>query len=87
VTYPIEYTRSARAYLARLDRRTQERIKDAVDELAADPFGAGTKPLHGVGKLRTARVGGWRIVYTVDSVGKVVVIVAIGPRGQVYRDL
>jgi mRNA interferase RelE/StbE len=87
VTYRIEYTRSARAHLARMDRRTQERIKDAVDELATEPFGPGTKPLHGVGKLRTARVGGWRIVYTVDSVGTIVVIVAIGPRGQVYRGL
>ena len=83
MTYRIEYTRSARAYLARLDRRIQERIKAAVDAIADDPLGPATKPLHGVGKLRSMRVGSWRIVYTIDAAGKVVVIMVIGPRGQV----
>lgn len=29
------------------------------------------------------RVGSWRIVYTIDAAGKVVVIMVIGHRGQV----
>ncbi len=59
-----------------------------IDEIAASPFsGAISKPLHEAGGLRSARVGDLRIVYEVDEAVRVVEIVEIGPRGDVYRSL
>jgi len=87
VSYELRFTHSAAAYLSRLDRRTQERMAQALRRIAESPHGHGTKPLTNAGRFRAARVGSWRIVYLVDEDEKVVRVETIGPRGQVYRNL
>jgi mRNA interferase RelE/StbE len=59
----------------------------ALRALAIDPFGRGTKPLTNLAGERAMRVGGWRIIYSVDESSPEVHVDSIGPRGQVYRDL
>ena len=83
MSYELRFARSAEAYLARLDRRTQERMAQALRRIADAPYGAGTKPLTNAGGFRAARVGSWRIVYLVDEDEKEVRVETIGPRGQV----
>ena len=58
-----------------------------IDQIAADPYGPHTKPLTNLAGRRAARVGDYRIVFTVDDDDKVVSISDIGPRGQIYRRL
>jgi mRNA-degrading endonuclease RelE of RelBE toxin-antitoxin system len=87
MTYSIHIARRAAAYLRRLDTRTQARVLQQLDEIAADPYGPHTKPLTGAGGQRAARVGGWRIVFSVDSAARAVNVSAIRPRGDVYRRL
>jgi mRNA interferase RelE/StbE len=37
------------------------------------------------GSLRKSRVGGWRIIFSVDTSARAVQVVTVEPRGQVYH--
>jgi mRNA interferase RelE/StbE len=83
--FTVRVARSAARYLERLPSDAQRRIIQRLDQLAEDPFGAYTKPLEGPGDRRSSRIGGWRIIFTVDRDQRFVDVSDIGPRGQVYR--
>jgi len=85
MAYDVRLHRSAAAYLTRLDRRNQERMRDRLHLLANDPF-EHSKPLAGEPGRRSSRIGSWRIIFTVDTTAQTVIVSRIGPRGQVYRD-
>jgi mRNA-degrading endonuclease RelE of RelBE toxin-antitoxin system len=86
VSYTVRLGRRAERYLSRLDAEQQARIVRKLEELAQDPF-AESKPLAAAGGRRSARVGGWRIVLSVDVDAEVVEVKTIAPRGDVYKDL
>jgi mRNA interferase RelE/StbE len=87
MTYEVRLSRDAEAYLRHLDEATQERIRERLAQVAADPFGPQTKALTGAGGLRSARVGGYRMLFRVDRTEMTVGVSVIGPRGQVYREV
>jgi mRNA interferase RelE/StbE len=87
VSYEVRVARQAEAYLRRLDRRAQGRLLRRLEQIAIDPFGPHTKSLTSAEGRRAARVGGWRIVFSVDEEARVVNVSAIGPRGDIYRDI
>ena len=70
-----------------MGRTDQERIIGRLRQIGMDPFGSYTKPLRDPAGRRTARVGGWRIIYVVNREERVVDVSAIGPRGETYRGL
>ena len=82
--FRIEFAGPAGRYLSRLDPSTRTRVAAAIRGLADDPSGLNTKALHGRPE-RSLRVGGWRVLYTVDRVDGLATITAIAPRGQAYR--
>ena len=63
------------------------RIVQRLVQLGDDPFGPHSKPLEGRTNDRSSRVGGWRIIFSVDRQRELVEVSAIGPRGQIYRQL
>jgi len=88
VTYEIRLYREAIKALDRMDRKTEERIRRRLRELADNPTAPRlSKPLKGVEGLRSSRVGEWRILYVVDELNTSVAILAVRPRGQAYRRL
>lgn len=89
MTFTTRYSREAEKTVLRLDRSTQRRMNDRLQELERDPFDSRVaKPLRGELKgLRSSRLGAWRIVYTLDEIHHVLYVVSVGPRGGVYRDL
>lgn len=68
----------------RLRGRLRERIKNAIDGLAADPRPSGAVKLAGRDDFRI-RVGDYRIVYAVDDAEQLVLIARIAHRREVYR--
>lgn len=85
--FDVRLSRSAAHYLERLPRDVQHRVVSRLDQIAEDPVGRHTKPLSGAGARRAARVGGLRIVFTVDQARQLVEVSEIGPRGDIYRRL
>jgi mRNA interferase RelE/StbE len=57
-----------------------------LDQFAQDPHDARlTAPLSNQGGLRKSRVGGWRILFAVDDEKRLLQVVTIERRGQVYQ--
>jgi mRNA interferase RelE/StbE len=55
-------------------------------QLAVDPFDLRlSAPLADRPGIRKSRVGGWRVLFTVDREAKVIYILTVDTRGQVYR--
>jgi mRNA interferase RelE/StbE len=59
----------------------------ALQGLGTDPRPAGAKRLAGQEGLLRIRVGDWRILYEVHDREVLVLVVRIGPRGEVYERL
>ena len=74
--------------LDRVDRTTEKRLRDRIDDVAADPFNPRlSERLTGKGELRKSRVGGWRIVFEVNLDERWIAVVALERRGQAYKRL
>lgn len=81
----IKSTSAARKYLESLDKNTQRRIWEKLQSISENPTDPRhSKPLIGSGR-RAARVGDYRILFEVDD--KDLSVIAIGPRGQIYRKI
>lgn len=82
----INVAHEAEKVLDRLDRPTERRIRQRIQLLAEDPFdprlSAALTERQG---LRKSRVGGWRILFTVDRDAKVIYVLTVDTRGQVYK--
>ncbi|MBI2939339.1 MAG: type II toxin-antitoxin system RelE/ParE family toxin [Chloroflexi bacterium] len=88
MSYTIRLARPAAKALERLDQSTEGRVRTRLRELADDPFDPRlSKPLVGVEGLRSSRIGGWRVLFTVNEAERAVYVVAIRPRGEAYRRL
>jgi len=80
------HARAEKAY-ARLDPKHQRQIGQAIEKLKTNPLGSpGVAALKGeFAGLHRLRVGDYRVVYHVDSEQHRVFILAIGPRGDIYK--
>ena len=85
--FEVLVSHEADKYYKKQDRDTKRRINKCIDDLSQEPlFGLHIKKLHGPleGKHRY-EVGGIRIVYEVNTKGKIVEVKAIKSRGDVYK--
>jgi len=86
VTYRVVVAREAEKVLDRLDRQTEQRVRTRFVQLAEDPFDPRlSAPLTQRAGVRKSRVGGWRILFTVDRDAEVVYVLTVDTRGQVYK--
>jgi mRNA interferase RelE/StbE len=83
--YTIQLEARARNHLARTDPVVRRRIAKAIDGLAADPRLHGCKALPSLPGLLRIRVGDYRIVYTVTPGTRVVDVIDIDHRKDIYR--
>jgi len=82
--YRVILHKSATKKIAKLPKDLRGRIFAAIDLLSVNPYAG--KRLHGEleGSCRL-RIGDFRIVYDVNENNKVVIIHAIGSRGDIYK--
>jgi mRNA interferase RelE/StbE len=74
---------AAREY-RRLQGPLRDRIRVAIDDLAADPRPRGAVKLVGRDDFRI-RVADYRVVYAVDDAERLVLVARIAHRREVYR--
>jgi mRNA-degrading endonuclease RelE of RelBE toxin-antitoxin system len=87
MTLPLQVvlSKSAAKSLAAFDTPTRRRLNQKIEAAAADPLNpVNSKPLMGSNK-RSARVGGYRILFQIEE--PYLLVVDIEARGQVYRRL
>ena len=84
--YEIEFSREALRALRRMPRNTAVTIRDKLVRLSRDPHAENRNVTKLTGREGyRLRVGGWRVIYRVESGRMVIVVIAIAPRGGVYR--
>ncbi len=82
--YLLRIKRSAERELRALPKTDLKRVADRIQQLAYQPRPSGCEKLSGLEAYRL-RQGDYRVVYTVDDERRVVEIIKIGHRREVYR--
>jgi mRNA interferase RelE/StbE len=86
VNFEVSVAREAEKLLDRLDRPLEQRIRSRFVQLSFDPFDPRlSAPITDRPGIRKSRVGGWRILFTVDREARVIYIITVDTRGQVYK--
>jgi mRNA interferase RelE/StbE len=83
-SYSLVIKTSAERELRALPKADRRRVVDRVRALAHNPRPPGNEKLSGQERYR-GRQGDYRIVYAIDDEARVVEIVKIGHRREVYR--
>ena len=84
--YSIEWTRSALRGLDRVpDKAATACIEFAYGALAAEPRRVGRELRFELAGRHSARRGDFRIVYAIDDETRVVTIIAVDHRSDIYR--
>lgn len=85
--YRLSFTEEAAKQLRKLDKQVQRRIRAATDGLESDPRPPGVLKLKGTDNRWRIRVGDWRVIYEVRDGELLVLVVEVGHRSKVYRDI
>ena len=82
--YTVHITRRAQKELAALTVEAYRRVRHAIETLAMSPRPPGCAKLSGRDGWRI-RIGDYRVIYTIDDEAKLVTVVNIGHRREIYR--
>ena len=86
--YNVFYSNIARKFLLGLPKHIKGKIVAGVERIAEDPRGApSVRPLKGSKNRYRLRVGEYRVVYDIEDSVKILWIIRIGHRKEVYRRL
>ena len=82
--YEVVLNKNAARSLEKSTPQIRRRVFAALEKVKTRPLGGGR--LHGeLDGLFSLRVGEMRIVYEIDLDQKIIVVHAIGPRGDIYK--
>ncbi|MGF1514952.1 MAG: type II toxin-antitoxin system RelE/ParE family toxin [Elainellaceae cyanobacterium] len=87
MTYRIEFAKKAAKAFKTLPVQEQRRMRPKIDALAETPRPTGAVKLSGEESLYRIRVGNYRIIYAVEDKELLILVVTLGHRGGVYRNL
>ena len=84
----IRYSKDAIKFLSKLDKKSVQRIHNAIDGLTCKPPVGDIKTMQGYtdGRKRL-RVGSWRIIYREENENmlEIIFVIDIGNRGDIYK--
>jgi len=84
--YRVEFIPVAGRQLTKLPAPGRQRVEAILEALAAEPRPPGARALVGTDALRV-RVGDYRVIYWVDDSVRLVEVLRIAHRREVYRRL
>ena len=82
--YALQVERPARRSLAQLPNRDYRRVTEAIAVLRNTPRPPGCVKLTG-SDLWRIRVGDYRVIYEINDTARIVTVVDVGHRRDVYR--
>ena len=85
--YRLTIRKHAIKTLRRMRPRDTSRVRDELDKLAQNPGSRDidVKPLRGRPGFRI-RVGPWRVIFEQNEETRIIDVLRIGPRGDIYKD-
>jgi mRNA interferase RelE/StbE len=84
--YTVHIKPGAEKEMDRLQTKLFHRLAGAILGLESNPRPRNCKKLRGTDEYRL-RVGDYRILYTIDDAKRLVEVMAVGHRREVYRGL
>lgn len=85
--YRVEVKRSAAKALAKLPKPDQNRIIEKIDSLAENVPSPATTKMKGDNPFHKIRIGDYRIIYEIQDDILVILILKIGHRRDVYKNI
>jgi mRNA interferase RelE/StbE len=84
--YSLSIKRSAAKELEDVAQKAdRQRLVARIEGLAANPRPPGCEKLAGYSDRYRVRQGDYRVVYSIDDAARVVLVVKVGHRREVYR--
>ncbi|MCD4848635.1 MAG: type II toxin-antitoxin system RelE/ParE family toxin [Candidatus Aegiribacteria sp.] len=87
MTHSIEFRPAALKNLKRFPKRDLVRIRKRIEELGNSLPDPKTTKMRGKNSFHRIRSGDYRIIYEIHSARLVILIVKVGHRRDVYRNL
>ncbi len=84
----IKYSKDSLKFLSKLDKKSVDRIRAAIQDLTLTPPKGDIKTMQGyTDNRKRLRVGSWRIIYKygVENEIEILFIIDIGNRGDIYK--
>ena len=81
----VKISDKAFKFLKNLDKSDRIKIDKAIEKIRQEPLSG--KPLTGVKELRRIRAGNFRVIYAFRKTELLVLVIKIGQRQDVYKDL
>ncbi len=85
--YQVIVRRSAQKDMRRIPRMILEHIIQCMIDLETNPFPSGVKPVSGYPHYFRIRIGQYRMIYEVKTQIRIITIMRIGHRRDVYRKI
>jgi len=85
--YRVEFKRSAAKALKKIPKSDQKRISEKIDTLAEKPPNPDTTKMKGNNPFHKVRIGNYRIIYEIRNNLLAIMVVKIGHRKNIYRNL
>lgn len=85
--YEIVVKKSVLKDIRRIPRSVLQGIQERIAALADNPFPHGAEPMEGYDHHYRIRFGQYRIVYEVAATVRIITIIRVGHRKDVYRKL
>lgn len=85
--YSIRFKASAAKSLRKLDGPARQQISQAIESLADDPRPHGAQKLQGGHGEFRIRVSTYRVVYEINDGELMILVLHLGHRREVYRNL
>jgi mRNA interferase RelE/StbE len=85
--FSVEYLESVQDDLKRIPKSIKVKLKRAIEKkLVLNPIEFGKPLQYSLKGLRRLRVEDYRIIYQIDISSKIVLVVKIGHRKEVYEE-
>ena len=82
--YQVLFDKSAAKQLAKLPKKSYDKVKKSIEELTENPRPIGCLKLKGNGDAYRIRIGDFRVIYEIEDEVLIVVVVSVGDRKEVY---
>ena len=85
--YQVEIVKHAQRQIRNLSPQIHKRVLTRIRALADDPRPHGVIRMAGEDDLYRIRVGEYRVIYSIEDDILLVLVVSVGHRREIYRDL